>query len=331
MTQKPKDTWSAWKECVRHRQVFLVVSVMALLAAIVVSASIPDEYPAYIKISDERKETDILLGLNNFSAWARGAIDQRKGLRMPEVYAQTVRTREFAQEMSKVKIEGYHTDYYHYLLEHHHSPWWEDIFSSLFDNGDEHERILDLIQNNIQSKASSIYNTTLLQVTDQDPVVATILADTVCMRLEQRLIQYQRRRATRDLAHANDRTAQAEKRFKKAQKEYIEYSDSHADITSPAAQAKEDHLFDEYEAAFSSYNKEIELLRRAQALVQKRPSTFAILNHATVPVKKSRPATFGYMLSFLFISLTLTLWIVLGKRKYKEYRMNHTLASEWKS
>ena len=321
MTQKKGNTWSAGAECARHWKVFAAVGVVAILLAMLVSASIPKEYSAQVKISDERKESDILLGLNNFSAWARGAINERKGLRMPEVYAMTVTTKEFAEQISKVKLEGYHTDYYHYILKNHKTPWWEKWLGYFKEPEKEHDRIIGIIQENIKSEASSIYNTTLLQVTDQDPVVAAMIVDTIRCRLENRLKDYYYTRALRDLLQAREKTEMAELRYKKAQLTYNQFSDSHQDLTTPAAMSHEDHLLAEYDAAFEAYNKACEQLRRNQALLEKQPSTFAVLKNATVPMEKSKPATIGYVMSFLFMGLTFTLWIILGKRKYQEYKM----------
>lgn len=324
MTQETGNTWSAGAECARHWKVFVAVGVVAILSALLVSASIPEEYSAQVKISDERKETDILLGLNNFSAWARGAINDRKGLRMPEVYAMTVTTKEFAELISKVKLEGYHTDYYHYILNHHKTPWWEKWMGYFKEPEKEHDRVIGIIQENIKSEASSIYNTTLLQVTDQDPVVAAMMVDTIRCRLEKRLKDHYYTRALRDLFQTREKMEMAELRFKKAQQAYNHFSDSHQDLTTPAALSQEDHLQAEYDAAFGAYNQACEQFRRAQALLEKQPSTFAVVKNATVPLKAAKPATIGYVMSFLFISLTFTMWIILGKRKYKDYKQRDT-------
>ena len=330
MTEPRGYTWSAGAECARHWKWFAAAAAGALLLAIAISASLPKEYSAQVKISDERKETDILIGLNNFAAWARGTINERKGYRMPEVYAMTVTTKEFAEEMAKVKVEGFHTDYYHYILKHHKSPWWDKLLHFGDDPVDEHDRVIDIIQQNIRSEASSVYNTTLLQVTDQDPVVAAMMVDTIRVRLEQKLKRHYYTRAFRDLIQAREKTAMAETRYRKAQKDYIDFADSNQELTSPAATSQENHLFTEYETAFDAYNKECEQLRRAQALLDKQPSTFAVLKNATVPLRPSRPATVGYVLSFVFIALTFTAWIVLGRRKCREYKSLETRDNGWK-
>lgn len=322
MKREGIQSWSAWAECTRHWKIFLFISVVATLLALAISASIPKEYSAQVKVSDERKETDILLGLNNFSAWARGAINDRKGLRMPEVYAQTVTTKEFAEKISKVRLEEYGTDYYHYILQHHKTPWWEKWLSWFSEEKNEHDMVIDIIQHNIRSQASSIYNTTLLQVTDQDPVVAATVVDSIRLCLEQRLKDHYYTRALRDCFHAREKTEMAASRYRKAQAAYNHFTDSHQDLSTPAAISQEDHLLSEYDAAFSSYNKECEQLRRAEALLKKQPSTFAVLKNATVPMEAAKPATFGYIISFLFIGLTFTAWTILGKRKYQEYKDN---------
>ena len=73
----------------------------------------------------------------------------------------------------------------------------------------------------------------------------------------------------------------------------------------------EEHLQKEYASAFTGYSKAMEQYRRNQALVGKFSYTFAVLSNSTVPLHPSSPAIVGYILSFVFLALTLTTWAVL--------------------
>ena len=136
-----QGSWSAWSECTRHWRAYVLAWAVAIAAAFVICAGIPNTYSAQVKIADEHKESDLLLGLNAFASWAKGAINERQGVRLPDVYYRLVTSPSFIDEMKQVRVEGYGTDYYHYILRHHKSSWWEQFakaFSS--DTLTEEER-----------------------------------------------------------------------------------------------------------------------------------------------------------------------------------------------
>ena len=313
-------TWSAWDVCKQHWRTYLLVFAASLLLASVVVVSLPEEYSAQVKLADEHKETDLLLGLSNLAAWAKSTMTGHHGMRMPDAYHKIVMTRDFAVEMSKVQVEGYGTDYYHYTLEHAQRPWWEQLFRSTPDSLEEYDEVISLINERIRSKASARYGTTLIQVTDNDPVVAAMIVDSVRVHLQQHTAAIARQTALFDLATAETKFLQAERRYQSAREEYTQYADSHNDLVSAHASAEEEHLQKEYESAFTAYEKATEQRLRAQALVDKFSFTFTVLINATVPLTSSSPSTLGYILSFVFIGLTITTWVILGRRKMLEFR-----------
>ena len=296
--------------CIKHWRVYMLTAAVAFLLAVITGVSIPRTYAAQVKVSDEHKETDLLLGLNTFAAWAKSTLDDHEGLRQPEVYKRLVETKEFAEEMSKVKLEGYDIDYYHHIAQNHRTPWWERLFEK---EESEHDRVMGIIQENIRSKVVALYGTITLQVTDQDPLVAAMLVDSVRTHLQHHMADYARDRAWRDLMDAQNKMSAAEEKYQEARQQYARFEDTHQDISSPKAQSVEDQLMKEYEMAFNEYGKTVTQDRRAKALVEKFSYTFAVVKNATVPVKPSAPFIPGYVMAYLFIAIVLTTWGVLGK------------------
>ena len=313
-----QPTWSAWDTCRQHWRAYAIAAATAIALAFIVSAGIPRTYSAQVKVSNENKETDLLIGLNNFASWAKSAMNDQKGLRLPEVYAHLVGGTDFADALSHVRIEGRSTDYYHYLRDNHRRSWWEQIGALFADSIGERERILALIHDNVRSKSSSKYGTIVIQATDQDPVVAALIADSACQLLQKQMADYAHDRAFRDLEQASAKADEALKRFEAARDAYNRFRDANNDIHSPRAASMEKHLQDEYAKAFDFYNKTMEQYRRAEALTGKTPQTFAVLRRATVPLEATGPATVGYVLAFLFIALVFTTWWVLLRRTLSE-------------
>ena len=148
--------WSVWRECSLHWRSYAVTSALAIVAALIICAGIPKRYTSQVKISDEHFETDLLIGLNNMAAWAKGAINEHKGLRMPQVYYRLIGSPSFIEEMSQVRLENKGTDYYHYLAHEHKASLWERIWRGISrDTLPERDRVHAIIHENIRSKVSS--------------------------------------------------------------------------------------------------------------------------------------------------------------------------------
>lgn len=306
-----QPTWSAWKTCRKHWRAYAITTAIAVILAIAICSAIPRNYSAQVIIANENEETDLLLGLNSFASWAKSAMNDQEGLRQPEVYSMLVPTIDFAEEMAQVRIPPLHTDYYHHILNHHRTPWWQSV---LAPSADEHTRVIGIIRHNIRSKVSSKYKTTTIQATDQDPLVAALMADSARVLLQRHMANYALDRAHRDLRQAAVKLSQENERMMAARNEYARFRDTHADLSTPRAISMEEHLQREYANAFTSYSKAMEQYRRCEALTGKTSYTFAVLSNATVPLRPTAPATEGYVLSFVFIALTLTTWAVLIQR-----------------
>ena len=314
-----QPTWSAWQECRSHWRAYLLTVGLALAAALVVSMAIPRTYSAQVKVANENEETDLLLGLNNVASWAKSMIDEQEGLRQPEVYGQLIPSFAFAEEMGAVEVPGTGSDYYHHLLKQR-EPWWAGLLHIGQQPMSEREHVNSLIHSNVRSKISSKYGTVIIQVTDQYPVVAAQMADSARVLLQRHLADYARDRAHRDLTAAATRAGQAQRHFEAARSEWIRYTDSHSDLTSPKALSMADHLQKEYAGAFDNYRKSLEQYRRAEALVGKESYSFAVVKNATVPLRASGPATAGYILAYVTLALLFTTWWVLLRRTLQQSR-----------
>jgi len=320
LTTTNRPTWSAWDVCRHHWRLYALATTAAVVLGVLASAGIPRSYSAQVKVSNENKETDLLLGLNSFASWAKTTLSEQEGLRLPQVYAQLVGSMDFARELSRVRLGDLGTDYYHHLATHHRPSWWEQAAALFTDTLSEQERIYALIHEQVRSKSSSKYGTIVIQATDQDPLVAALVADSARRLLERHMADYARDRAFRDLKEATAKATLAQERFEDARDAYNHFRDTHTDVHSPRVASMENHLQEEYAKAFDSYNKALEQYRRAEALVGKTPPTFALLRNATVPLKSTGPATAGYVLSFVFLALVATTWWVLLRRTLAENR-----------
>lgn len=303
--------WSAGGECRKHWRTYLIAGCVALVLAVMVTASIPREYAGRMTLADENKETDLMIGLSNVQAWLKTALKLNTGYKNIKVYAQHVASRSFAEEMSKVQIPNYGTDYGHYLRQHHRRPWWEKIFTS-----DEDVDIIGLIADNIKTEVSVKFSTLRFQVTDQDPVVAAMLADSIRIHLE-RFVAGEQHKLAMQLKQNNailkDRT---ERQYREAQQRYADYMDSHRETALSSESIEEKALQKDYDKAYDAYRQSCLQYLRADALTNKPVIPFAIVKNATVQQEASSPIFMGYLLSFLTIGFIFSSWFILLRKKY---------------
>lgn len=315
-----KPEWSACKECWKHKTLYAKSSAVSIFIAIAVFVSIPNEYAAQAKISDETKDMELIIGLDNYSSWIKQVAPKYDKMGDPDIYAKILKTQSFAEEISKIELVGYKIDYFHYLEKYEKKSWLVGLYDriSSSDNKEEKENILDDIQDNIKYKVSTKTGITTLQVTDSNPLVAAMMVDSIRVRLQKRLTVYKLGKAKMDLANAKKNRIDAEKVYHAAFRKYAQYSDSHFDSDIAEVNSMKDKLEKESELAFNMYSKSCNDYVRAEAFCQKNVPSFSLLSNVTVPSKPIKPNLVAYILAYWFISIVLTSWCVLYKRTKRE-------------
>ncbi len=319
-------TWSASALCWKHRRLYAIVLLVCILLAVVVTVSIPKTYAASVKVADEPKEIDIIVGLNNYSAWIKQGMSKlngKEGLASSEVYSKFMKSNSFMEQLSTIQIPNFHTDYYHYLLKHHKEPWWNSLakrLSSLWSKPNEKKDIYDIIKNNVRSNYSNKYSTISIRVTDNDPEVAALLADSVKNRLQEQIINNRKVTAQADFINATKLKNQLEEEYLNAQNRYNSYRDSHFDGAQPHVKITLDMLKKERNRIFDAYSDAYEQYVRALILTHRDVSSFSVLKNVSVPLKPMKPILLVYILLFSFLGFVFTTWWILLKRliKYKK-------------
>lgn len=314
-------SWYAGHECRQHWRTYLVTCCAALVFAVVATVSIPSEYGGWVTVADESKEVDLRVGLSNMQAWLKTALELNTGYKNIEVYARHITGNSFAEEMSQVPVVGYGMNYGEYLRTHRRRPWWEHFFTS-----DDDVDILGTIQENIKTEVKAKMYTLRILVTDQDPVVAAMMVDSVRVHLQRFVANEQRKLDLQHLDNTYEQKKIAERRYREAQQRYSEYMDSHQGAVLARETTEEKALEREYNKAYQSYSDASVQCIRAEALVNKPHAPFAVLKNASVHQEPIAPSFMGYFLSFLAIALIGTTWSILLR---KQYRMRKGGEASW--
>ena len=220
--------------------------------------------------------------------------------------------------------------YYDYMKDGQKTPWWSKAmkaFFSLFKSeGQEISKvdpfrltkeqtdIVKAIDKNIVCDVDKKTMVITISVTDQDPVIAANMADTVKNRLQNFITDYRTSKARVDLEYNKKLYAETKARYDKARRLYAEFTDANQDIILQTVRQRQVELENEMQLQYNAYTQVAAQLMAAEAKVQEDTPAFTTLQSATVPVKKSGPSRAKICIIFLFLAfLGATAWIL-----YKE-------------
>ena len=95
---------------------YIIASVSAIVLAIAVWFVVPHKYAAKVKICDEYKETDLIVGLDHITAKVKKMLNSNDfGINNMEVYSKVLKSDEFARKISRKKLNGKNISYGEYL------------------------------------------------------------------------------------------------------------------------------------------------------------------------------------------------------------------------
>jgi uncharacterized protein involved in exopolysaccharide biosynthesis len=163
-------------------------------------------------------------------------------------------------------------------------------------------------------------NTLTISIEMQDPLVTALLADSVVKSLTKYVIDYRTQKAKVDLKFMEERHAEAEERYKKAQQTLANFQDQNQNITLASAKTTEQRLQSEYTLAFNVYNGLAQQLEQSKIKVQEKTPVFKVINPATVPLKKSKPKTSLLLVAMVFLGGFAGIGIIFGKIIYKNFK-----------
>lgn len=261
---------------------YIAASIAAILVAVVAWMLVPKTYGAQVKISDEYKETDLSIGLNQLNVLTRDlAGDVNKGVNDIEVYWRILKSEEMAQTIARTQVPGKGIDYAHYLAE---------------------PDTLEAITRNISYNISAKQQTLTVQFADHDPVVAAQMLDSVMMHLQNTITAHRRDKSLQKYQAAMTKRHLAGQAYHKALNDYANYVDTHVEQTLPSEQKQADALKEEIDKRYNDYNKAVIECERYKMLSKRSYLSYGIIKSNMVPTQAT-PYLIGYVLLALFIAL----------------------------
>ena len=284
------------------RHPYILATVIATLLALVVWLCVPKDYTAVTKLSDEYKETELAIGFSNAKAYLKNAMGgANTGMNDMEIYCKVLKTEDFAHDISQKQVPGKHMTYGQYV-----------------DKEDTIKAILDRINYNY----STIETSLSISFTDKDPVVASLMLDSITVHLQDIITQHRHTIVDSALHNAIRAMAATQVRYQQAIANYGRFIDSHTDISTNALKQQEKALENESKDAYALHEKAVEEYARQKALKERAYLSFAVIQDNTVP-QHANKSLIGYLLCFIILALLLTRGIIRYRDKgIKDIKLN---------
>lgn len=329
------DFGKIFKDLLRHKRLYFIVLPVAFVLAAIYALSLPNFYSCTVKLSPEmsgsKASAGSLASLASSFGVNLGTGGAGTEALFPTLYPDLMNSVDFKTSLFPVKVtreeDGKSFTYYDYLMNEQKAPWWTkimDVFGSKekpeaqkvnpFRLTKEQTDIVKAINQNVVCDVDKKTMVITINVTDQDPVIAATMADTVKTRLQKFITDYRTSKVRNDLEYNKKIAAETKARYDKARRLYADFSDANQDVILESVRQRQTELENEMQLQYNAYQQVAAQLLAAEAKVQEETPAFTTLQSATVPVLKSGPKRAQMCLIFVFLAfLGVTAYIL-----YKE-------------
>ncbi len=333
------------------RMWYVKVLPVAFVLAAVYALAQPNYYNCTVKLSPEMSGSKSTSGLASLASSFGVNLGNGSGVGtealFPTLYPDLMNSVDFKTSLFHVPvtIEGDKEkgekdrtmSYYDYLSKEQKSPWWSQGIKAIMSmfNGQssmvnekvnkfrltrEQAGIVKAIDQKVVCDVDKKTMVITINVTDQDPVIAATMADTVKTRLQNFITDYRTSKARVDLEYNRKICAETKARYEKARQLYAEFMDHNRDIILQTVRQKQTDLENEMQLQYNAYTQVASQLLAAEAKVQEETPAFTTLQSATVPVLKAGPKRAQMCLIFVFLAfLGTTAWILYKEGDWKQF------------
>lgn len=330
----------------------LLLTVWLLISGIigvVVAFNRQKEYTAQVVLAPEMSAGGLGMSESLSSMASTFGIDLGSKSAMdaiyPELYPTIFASNDFILSLFDVKVTlketGQEKTYLNHLKEDYKMPFWQYpkswLVSTLgpkdpgankqdidpFRLTRKQETLVDGVRNSIACLIDQKTSVITIAVTDIDPEVAAILADTLQTRLQNYITDYRTKKARKDLDYYNELTASSLKDYEEARDEYISYADTHMGSNLEAYNTRIEELESAMQLRYNIYTSMLSQAQNAQAKVQERIPAYTIVQNSTVPNKPSSLPRIYVLIIALFIGGSIQLfWVNWGRTMWRNRRKN---------
>lgn len=335
-----------WMEILRKiiaiRKTLYKAAGVGLVLGIIIALSIPKQYTVTVTLSPEMGGDKTGGGLASLASSFLGTAassnspDALNATLAPDIVAST----PFILELFNTKVQTLDGELDTTLvayLDEQKSPWFsyivkapgmaigaiKSLFSEEADTAsvlnpfqltkEESEKVEGLrkaLTADVDKKTAK----TTISVTQQDPKVTAIVADSVVAKLQQYIIDYRIKKAKEDCAYLEQLYKERQQEYYDAQSKYAHYFDSNRNIALQSVRAEQERLQNDMNLAYQVYSQVAQQLQVARAKIQEEKPVFAVVEPAIVPLQPSGTSRKVIILGIIFLAVCGTgAWMLLGQ------------------
>jgi len=342
------DIMELLRKLLKDWKLILKWCAVAAVVGIVIAFSIPKEYTVTSKMAPEtvsKSGGGSLGSLASLAGINLGSMSTADAV-YPDLYPDIVASTPFVIELFPVQVEfkdrktDRKADYYTYLKEYTHGPWWGKVTSAPFKAlgwfmglfrekvepvegyarldpsslTQEQEEIAKAIRSSISLAVDKKTSVITLTVTAQDPRVAARISEEVIARLKTFVTNYRTEKARQDLQYYQTLYDESKKAYFEAQQRYASYVDRNQNVVLMRVRSEQERLQNEMNLNFQLYNTCAQQLQAAKAKVQQETPVFTIINPPQVPLKRSKPSKVTILAACIFLGAALAaVWVLWGR------------------
>ena len=346
------DFKKIFQDLLKHKMLYAKVLPVAFVLAAIYALAQPNYYNCTVKLSPEMSGSKSTSGLAALASSFGVTLGSGSGVGtealFPTLYPDLMNSVDFKTSLFHVPvtIEGDKEkgekdrtmSYYDYLSKEQKAPWWSSATKAVFSMFKsqksklkedkvnkfrltrEQAQIVKTIDRNVVCDVDKKTMVITINVTDQDPVIAATMADTVKTRLQKFITDYRTSKVRVDLEYNKKIYRETKARYEKARQLYAEFMDHNRDIILQTVRQKQTDLENEMQLQYNAYQQVAAQLLSAEAKVQEETPAFTTLQSATVPVMKAGPKRAQMCLIFVFLAfLGTTGWIIYKEDDWKQF------------
>ena len=331
-----------WQDIKKHKKLYYKVLCITFILSAIIMLSIPNYYKCTVMLAPEMsgaKSGGALSGLASSFGINLGGANAGADAIVPTHYPDLMNSVTFRASLFPIKIqregESGSMTYYEYLKDCQKTPWWSEVtngtlnwISSLFSSDrtdtdtiglnifrltEEQSAVIAQIGAKVVCNVDNRTNVITIDVTDQDPLVAATMADSVQKHLQAFITDYRTSKARIDLAYNQKLYKESKARYEEARKRYANFSDANRNVLFENKRSERAELENEMQLQYRTYSQIAAQLQLAEAKVQEETPAFTILQPATVPIHKNGPQRKRNILVFIVLALLATTFYAIHK------------------
>lgn len=341
-TTKEIDIIGLITQVLREKKLLAIFLGISAIIGIIVALSTPKEYTSEVILAPEMSAGGIGLSGNLADMAANFGIEIGGKSSMdaiyPELYPDIFGSTDFIMNLFdipvRLKNDNQTRTYLTHITKEYRYPFWtypkmwviellkkKDSDNSkvgIKDNykiSKEESEICATIRGHILcnvDKKTSVIN---IKVVDQDPLVASIVADTLQNRLQEYITEYRTNKARTDYEYYRSLTEKAKQDYEKIRQRYGNMSDANTKVALRSVEMKLEDMENDMQLKFNTYSTLNSQLQTAKAKVQERTPAFTMIQRPIMPNKASSTPRAFIVISFMILGGLLdAIWVLYGDK-----------------